>query len=69
MIHEGNVHLGVFSEYRVFKVMGLGEITKEVSVSRLKKEVMKQAWSTAMLRDHSSEKGPAKKTKKRSVGC
>lgn len=32
--HAGNIHLGILGEYMVFKVMGLGEITKEVNVDR-----------------------------------
>lgn len=37
VIHAGNKHLGVWGKHKVFKVIGLGEITKEVNVDRLKK--------------------------------
>lgn len=34
VIQAQNIHLGVWGEYMVFKVMGLGKITKEVNVDR-----------------------------------
>lgn len=34
MTHVGNIHLLILGEYVVFKVMRLGEITKEVNVDR-----------------------------------